>query len=151
MAFARSVPTAYVALVQAQAESYFDELRTGQNLRQGLLDPIEDLKLLSVFIVANIIYGKLSPEMERQLRDMNPRHEALFRHVISGGLVRFSFSRFLSIKANKALISFRTEWHAFYQKAFERALQKSLNAHIIKMYTAVTYKVIRHEQLPNTG
>lgn len=146
-AFTRTLSTGYVALVEARMESHFEEIRAGRNLPRGLLDPVEDLKILPFLVVADIIYSKISQEMERLLRDMAPRREALFRHV---GLARFSFSRFLPTEANKSLASFRIEWHAFNEKAYERALDENLAAPIIEMYTAVKENVITHEQLYQT-
>jgi hypothetical protein len=41
-----------------------------QGIGQGLIDPAEDLKLLPFWVVAEIIYGELSTEMEEQLREL---------------------------------------------------------------------------------
>lgn len=149
-AFSRVVTTGYVQLVEERMKSYFKELQTGGNLSRGLLDPAEDLKLLPFLIVAEVIYGKLSPELESQLRSIAPRREALFRHVINGGLARFPVSKYLPTKANRALAEFRSEWHAINKTAYDLAVSSGSNAPIISLYAAADEGIITHEQMYQT-
>lgn len=149
-AFTRVASTGYVQLVQERMKSYFKELESGANLSQGLLDPAEDLKLLPFLVVAEVIYGKLSPELESRLRTIAPRREALFRHVIGGGLARFPISKYLPTKANRALAEFRTEWHAVNKMAYDLAVSSGSNAPIISLYAAADEGKITHEQMYQT-
>ena len=149
-AFTRTASTGYVSLVEERITSYFKQLQSSKTLSQGLLDPAEDLKLLPFLIVAEIIYGKLSPELESQLRSMAPRREALFKHVINGGLARFPISKYLPTRANRALADFRTEWHALNKMAYDLAVSSGSNAPIISLYAAADAGEISHEQMYQT-
>ena len=149
-AFSRAASTNYVSLVEARLKSYFAELQTSTNLPRGLLDPAEDLKLLPFLVVAEVIYGKLSPELERKLRDIAPRREALFKHVISGGLARFGISKYFPTAANRALASFRNEWHNLNKFAYDLAIASGSNAPIISLYEAAETGEITHEQVYQT-
>lgn len=149
-AFTRTASTGYVSLIQRRITSYFEELQGSKNLSEGLLDPAEDLKLLPFLVVAEVIYGKLSPELESKLREIAPRREALFKHVISGGLARFSFSKYLPTKANRALAEFRAEWHALNRMAYDLAIAADSDAPIISFYAAADAGEITHEQMYQT-
>lgn len=149
-AFTRTASMGYVSLVQRRIKSYFEELQSSKTLSKGLLDPAEDLKLLPFLVVAEVIYGKLSPELESKLRQMAPRREALFKHVISGGLARFAFSKYLPMKANRALAEFRAEWHALNRMAYNIAVSAASDALIISLYAAVDAGKITHEQMYQT-
>ena len=149
-AFSRSASTGYVSLIDDRVKSYFKELQSSKTLSQGLLDPALDLKLLPFFVVAEVIYGKLSPELESKLCSIAPRRETLFKHVISGGLARFPVSKYLPTKANRALAEFRTEWHALNKMAYELAVSSGSNAPIISLYAAADKGDITHEQMYQT-
>lgn len=149
-AFTRVASTGYVRLVEERMKSYFEELQSSANLSQGLLDPAEDLKLLPFLVVAEVIYGKLSPELESRLRTIAPRREALFRHVIGGGLARFPISKYLPTKANRALAEFRSEWHAVNKMAYDLALLSGSKAPIVSLYAAADEGKITHEQMYQT-
>ena len=149
-AFTRTASTAYIPLIEERMQSYFKELQGRGTLSQGLLDPAEDLKLLPFLVVAEVIYGKLSPKLESQLRSIAPRREALFRHVISGGLARFSLSKYLPTKANRTLAEFRSEWHAINKMAYDLAVSSGSNAPIVSLYAAADKGEITHEQMYQT-
>lgn len=149
-AFTRTASTGYVSLIEQRIKSYFEELQSSKTLSEGLLDPAEDLKLLPFLVVAEVIYGKLSPELESKLRDIAPRREALFKHVISGGLARFAFSKYLPTKANGALAAFRAEWHALNRMAYDLAISADSDAPIISFYAAAERGEITHEQMYQT-
>ena len=149
-AFTRVASTGYVQLVEERMKSYFKELQSSATLSQGLLDPAEDLKLLPFFVVAEFIYGKLSPELETRLRTIAPRREALFRHVIGGGLARFPVSKYLPTKANRALAKFRSDWHAVNKMAYDLAVSSGSKAPIISLYAAADEGKITHEQMYQT-
>jgi cytochrome P450 len=149
-AFSRGVSTRYIALIEERTQNFFADLQTSENLSKGLLDPAEDLKLLPFLVVAEVIYGKLSPAMEQQLRSIAPRRESLFKHVIRGGLARFTFSQYLPTAANRALFEFKTEWHAFNKMAFQRAISENIDAPIVEMFSAANAGTITHEQLYQT-
>lgn len=149
-AWSRTASMGYVQLVEERTKSYFKELQNSGTLSRGLLDPAEGLKLLPFLVAAEVIYGKLSPELEHQLRSIAPRREALFRHVIGGGLARFAISKYLPTKANRALAEFRKEWYAVNRMAYDLAVSSGSDAPIISLYAAADGGKITHEQMYQT-
>lgn len=148
--FSRSASTGYVALVEQRTQRWFNELWTHNRLAQGLIDPAEDLKLLPFLVVAEIIYGELSPEMEGLLRELAPVREGLFKYVIRGGLTRFWWSKYLPTEANRALDDFRSRWIAFNQMARQRAVSLGISAPIVRMFEAAENGIVSHEQMYQT-
>jgi cytochrome P450 len=148
--FLRSTSTGYVSIIERRIQRHFDELWATKRLSEGLIDPADDLKLLPFWVVAEIVYGELSLEMEAQLRKLAPEREALFKHVIRGGLSRFHWSKYLPTEANRALSDFRSKWSAFNQHARDRAVSLGTNAPIVQMFEAVESGIISQEQLYHT-
>ncbi len=148
--FHHSMSINYVSAIEHRTQQFFDELWATKGLAKGLIDPAEDLKLLPFWVVAEIIYGELSTEMEEQLRELAPLREALFKHVIQGGLTRFQWSKYLPTEANRALSTFRSKWIVFNQWARQRAFSLGTGAPIVQMYEAAESGIISHEQLYHT-
>lgn len=149
--FIRSATIKYIGIANQRTNRHFQGLRVGSNLlSQSLIDPAQDLKMLPFWIVADILYGELSTEMEAQLRNLAPLREDLFRHVIRGGLARFHWSKYLPTAANRKLLDFQAQWSAFNLRARDRAIQQGINAPIVQMYEAVTGKILSPEQLLHT-
>lgn len=140
----------YVFSVQSCVQQYMQNLHVHAKLSQGILDPAGDMKMLPFFVVAEVIYGELSPDMVADLRKLAPNRERLFKYVIAGGLARYSWSKFLPTSANHALRGFRQAWRAFNQKALARARLISPQPPIVDMYAAVDDGGITEEQLLQT-
>lgn len=140
----------YVFSVQSCVQQYMQDLHEHGRLSQGILDPAGDMKMLPFFVVAEIIYGDLTPDMVTDLRRLAPNREHLFKYVIAGGLARYSWSRFLPTAANRALRDFRQDWRAFNQRVLNRARHVNPHPPIVEMYTAVYDGTITEEQLLQT-
>lgn len=140
----------YIPSIQHHVENHFANLEKNGNLRSDLIHPAEDLKLLPFWVVAEIFYGELSPDLKEQLRMMIPLREGLFKYVIRGGLSRFSWTRFLPTEATKALAAFKKQWHMFNQTAYERALVSKSPPPIVPMFKAAIQGTITQEQLYQT-
>ncbi|KAF1938011.1 cytochrome p450 monooxygenase GliC [Clathrospora elynae] len=134
--FHRSMATRYVPVVQGLTERYFEDLFEHADLSRGLLDPAGDLKLLPFLIVAEVIYGNLHPDVEKELRDMAPHREALMQYVIQGGLARFQWAKHLPTKANRELAAFQKRWLAVNELAYEKAVEAGISAPIIDYFAA---------------
>ena len=134
--FHRSMATRYVPTVRRLTERYFQELFDTKDLSRGLLDPADDLKLLPFLIVAEVIYGQLHPDVERELRSMAPHREELMKYVIQGGLARFQWARHLPTQANRDLAAFRKRWLAVNELAYQRAIEAGISAPIIDYFAA---------------
>ena len=137
-------------MIKKHTELHFDDLRQSRNLSGGLLAPAEDLKLLPFWVVAEIFYGELSSEMVAELKDIAVTREELFKHVISGGISRFSYSKYLPMKANGDLARFKARWKAFNDKAYEHAIATNNSAPIIRLYELMQNQIITAEQLLQT-
>ncbi|KAI1643799.1 putative cytochrome P450 oxidoreductase GliC-like protein [Daldinia loculata] len=146
--------SAYVADVQDFTKSYMRTLGAeNKTLReQGKLHPVRDLKLLPFLFVARVVYGPLDAMLERELRDLIPNREDLFKNVISGGITRFPISRFLPLPAIRALRHFKERWADWNDRAYAHALNTkgSDAAPIIGMYEAVEKGTMSREELLQT-
>lgn len=140
----------YIPSIQVHVENHFASLEQQNNLRSNLIHPAEDLKLLPFWIVTGIFYGELSPDLKEQLRTIIPLREELFKHVIRGGISRFSWTRFLPTEAMKALAAFKKEWQLFNKTAYEHALVSRSPTPIVPMFEAAIQGTITYEQLYQT-
>ena len=150
-AFSHNNVSSYVNLFQKRVKNYLRDCAKRGRLHDGLIDPVEDLKMLPFLAVADVIYGELSPSMERALQDLAPIHERLFTHVIQGGLSRFELSRFLPTKFNRTLREFETKWKAFNHMAYQRACDLCLTeTPIFQLFDALHNGSISSEHVHHT-
>lgn len=148
--FTRRNAAEHVDLIQDWVKRHMTERWQYSRLSEGLLDPAEDLKMLPFWIVAEVFYGKLSPQQIHDLRGLAELREDLFKIVIDGGLPRFSFSRYLPTRANKDLARFRTSWRSFNDRAKQHAVSTSPAPPIVQMYKLFEEGVITDDQLFHT-
>lgn len=148
--FLRSVALDYIPMIHKHLGRHFDELYQIRSLSQGLLDPAEDLKLLPFWVVAEVFYGELSPEMVSELRSLASTRESLFSYVIRGGVTRFGISKYLPIKANKLLDEFQSRWAVFNDVALQHAKTCNSGAPIIRLYELVDNGTISRKALLHT-
>ncbi|KAB8229041.1 hypothetical protein ETB97_008732 [Aspergillus alliaceus] len=145
-------PTAVRSInrIQEHVREHFHDLETHGNLKNGRIHPVQDLKMLPFFIVAEANYGSLTPEMKSELYALAPARENLMKFVLFGGLARFNFSRFFPTEANRQLQRFRSQWRAFNRAAYERAREKHPTAMVVQMYDAVQKTSLTEEQVAQT-
>ncbi|THV46316.1 hypothetical protein BGAL_0396g00090 [Botrytis galanthina] len=148
--FHRSITPRYVPMIEQRTTSFFQELWDSKDLSRGLIDPADDLKLLPFLIVAEVVYGKLAPDVESELRALAPIRESFFKHVISGGLTRFEWSAYLPTQANKDLAAFKERWIAFNEFAYRRAKEQGLNAPIVDLFTAKELGELTEDEMLHT-
>ncbi|KAK7909122.1 hypothetical protein PG985_015000 [Apiospora marii] len=149
--FLRRNASNYVDMVEKHVIRYMEDLHLHGALDRGLLDPAEDLKLLPFWVVAEIIYGELSPQMTQDLRELAPLREALFRKVIAGGVSRFSFSRYLPTQANQLLAEFQGRWRSFNDGLYSlRKASKPEAPPIVHLYDRVLTGSITMDQMLQT-
>ncbi|KAE8359924.1 cytochrome P450 [Aspergillus caelatus] len=145
-------PTAVrsIGRIQEHVQAHFHDLEINGNLSEGRVHPVQDLKMLPFFIVAEANYGSLTPGMKSELDALAPARENLMKFVLFGGLARFNFSRFFPTKANRQLQQFRSQWRAFNRAAYERAREKHPSAMVVQMYDAVHKGMLTEEQVAQT-
>ncbi|KAL5356679.1 cytochrome P450 [Aspergillus floccosus] len=147
-AFTHSKATNYLDLIYSRVNDYLQQC---SSLRHGTLDPVEDFKFLPFLIIGDILYGRMTREMEDELRQMAPLRERLFQFVIKGGLARYTWSRYLPTKANRALREFRSRWVAFNQAAYRRARELAATATpVYQLFIAVDDGLITTENAYQT-
>ena len=148
--FLRKNSVKYISRIEQQTKRYFKDLCVRGRLDQGLLNPVDDLKLLPFWITAEIIYGELPPEAEQKLRTLIPLRESLFRLMITGKLTRFKLYKYLPTTANRELSEFKKGWSDFNSKAYQHAVANNTSAPLVYMYESATRREITFEQLLQT-
>ncbi|KAL5364140.1 cytochrome P450 [Aspergillus floccosus] len=139
-----------VGKVDEFVREYFHQLERGQNMRQGLLHPANDLKMLPFKVVCYFIYGPLSRQMEEVLESLAVIREDLMKDVIRGGISRFAFSRYLPLAANRRLSEFKNSWRQFNENAAQFAAAHHPDSPIVSMLDAVRNGKLSQEQLLQT-
>ncbi|KAF5581616.1 cytochrome P450 monooxygenase monooxygenase [Fusarium pseudocircinatum] len=151
VAFVRSTVPKYLETIQKRTVRHFKTLEAGENLANGVIDPAADLKMLPFWIIADVLYGSLSEEMENTLAKLAPLREGIFRKVMQGDdLSRFNWSRFLPTNTNKSLESFKEQWNGFNKDALARAFYVGSRPPVVDLYNAVASGTISQDHLLHT-
>ncbi|PSK42016.1 Cytochrome P450 94C1 [Elsinoe australis] len=137
----------YVSQMVRRTELYFHRLWESSSLSRCVIDAGQDLKMLPFWIIAEILYGRLTQVMENELQDMVPLREGLFRYFLRGGLTRYAWSRYLPTTANRELAEFKTRWRAFNGLARDQA---HTTAPVTACYYAVDEESIEEESILET-
>ncbi|KAI1445844.1 putative cytochrome P450 oxidoreductase GliC-like protein [Annulohypoxylon stygium] len=144
----------YITDMQDFTKEYMRALSVeNRSLREHRkLHPVRDLKLLPFLFVTRIVYGPLRTELERELKELIPLREELFKSVVAGGITRFPIARFLPLPAIRALRDFKTRWAEWSDRAHAHALyaDRTDEAPIIGMYRSVSGGEMTREQLLQT-
>ncbi|KAF2128306.1 cytochrome P450 monooxygenase [Dothidotthia symphoricarpi CBS 119687] len=110
-----------VGLMEKRTKRHFDQLWKTSSLSKSVIDAAQDLKMLPFWIVAEILYGGLTDEVEQQLGELAPVREKLFQYFLKGGLTRFAWSKYLPTTANRDLAEFKSRWTALNRQARPQA------------------------------
>ncbi|KAF5562358.1 cytochrome P450 monooxygenase monooxygenase [Fusarium napiforme] len=151
VAFVRSTVPKYLETIQKRTVRHFKTLESGENLANRVIDPAADLKMLPFWIIADVLYGSLSKEMEDSLAKLAPLREGIFRKVMQGDdLSRFNWSRFFPTKTNKSLKSFKEQWNGFNKDALARAVHVKSSPPVVDLYNAVASGTMSQDHLLHT-
>lgn len=137
-------------VTRRQIGEHFRQLERTGNLSRGAIHPVQDMKMIPFFNVAWTIYGNLTPAMVEELTRLAPLREQLFKHVVFGGLTRFSVSQFLPLKANQELKEFKAAWRKFNAAAYEASKEKHQNTLVYSLYTAAEQGKYTIEEIDQT-
>ncbi|KAL5359465.1 cytochrome P450 [Aspergillus floccosus] len=144
---------AYIPLVQARIVQHFSELRKeykrGEPLR---MKPAAELKLLPFWIISDLLYGELSPEMAKELIDITNLRTDVFQYAFKGGLSLFSASKVFAPALRYKLHNFSTRWNEFNKKAYQIAKDgdSASACAIVPLYMAVETGQITSTELMHT-
>lgn len=147
--FARSSAVHYLPAIERRTKVYLEETAKS-DLDSGMFHPAHGMKMLAFHVIAEILYGPLTADMERQLNALAPLRERLMQMVISGGWSRFPWSRFFPSEANRKLARFRAEWHAFNLQCYQNAKAEGANVPIVRYYEAAKAGEVSFEELYHT-
>ncbi|KAF2269476.1 cytochrome P450 [Lojkania enalia] len=156
--FLRTAMPAYVRLVEDHAKQHvatlFDTKSTSSQRWQ--LQPYGDLRIYPFLALADVLYGRLTPELKARLLAIIPGRDRVFGAMIRGGLSRFWISKYLPIKALRELRIFKSAWAQWNDDAHAEALKRSSSnekesvAPIVNLYVAVEQGSMTREALLQT-
>lgn len=119
-------------------EAYFSDLHDDGRLRShALLTPSKDLRLLPFWVVAEYIYGPLTPHARDQLESLIPLRESLFRTVIQGGMTRFKWGSWLPSPTNRCLQEFKEKWRKLNDDIYEESKRSDRSRVLGHMYESI--------------
>lgn len=148
--FLHSNIASYIPQIERRTEKHFGSLQLESRLSRGFIHPVDDLKLLPFWIIADILYGELSMDMEAQLKALIPIRESLFGKMITGMVSRFRVSQYFPSAANRTLSDFRRSWIEFNEKAYQESSTKILQTPFISMYRQAQNDKITFDELYQT-
>ncbi|KAI1500987.1 putative cytochrome P450 monooxygenase [Biscogniauxia marginata] len=135
--FTHKSATLRISRITRLTEEYFVDLHNNGRLNGGFLNPTKDLRLLAFWIVADYLYGELTPAAKLELMSLIPLRESLFRKVIQGGLTRFSWSKHLPSDTNRDLKMFKAGWRKFNDTAYETCKHVDEKIPTVLMYESI--------------
>ncbi|KAJ4357171.1 uncharacterized protein N0V89_001746 [Didymosphaeria variabile] len=148
--FTQKISTSYLARIQTITDEYFVKLSQEPRLKRHLIDPVEDLKFLPFWILVDILYGELTPQLRSQIKGLAVQREELWARMIEGGVSRFSFARHLPIRLTTDLQRFKKEWRDFNNSVYEACVLAQEDTTIVRMYTEVKRGALGEEEVLQT-
>lgn len=140
-----------LSMVSAHVERHFSDLaQSSQDFKRGLFHPAHDLKMVPFWITAELIYGQLPPHMLRTLERLVPMRARLWQFSLKGGVLRYSWSRFIPIEATRLLATWKREWRSFNLEAYEYAQKNHSDGPFIGYMRAVKEGLFDEEALFQT-
>jgi cytochrome P450 len=137
--------------IEEHIREHFARLRVNVRSNEGIIDPVKDLRLLPFWIVAELLYGTLTPQMQDELAALIPIREALFARVIQGGVTRYAWSQYLPTETNRKLKEFNRRWKAFNETALEACeLSSEKDRPVVQLYEALRKGHISLENVHQT-
>jgi cytochrome P450 len=132
--FSRPSSQRYSIDIQRQAVEFLKALNIGD---EGCIDPARDLQFYPFLVVANILFGTLSAQQRKDLLELAPLREELFKEVIRGGINRLQISKYIPWSGHGLLLKFQKKWLAFVESAYRKALAEAPTAPIVTLWQGV--------------
>ncbi|KAF2677295.1 cytochrome P450 monooxygenase [Lentithecium fluviatile CBS 122367] len=140
----------YIPQITNAVEKHFEELERNGDLMNARIHPVDDLRFLPFWVVAEIVYGKLDDTERETMSAIIPVREELFKRMIQGGITRSSWSQYLPTETNKELRKFKRQWADFNLGIYLARKASKEDAPIVGMYEAVESGSITSEALLQT-
>lgn len=150
--FTRTATTTYVESVLAHSKQHVASL-CDTKPDKWQLRPYADLRVYPFLALADILYGTLTPSLKVKLLEIIPGRDSVFSHMMMGGVTRYSWAKYLPLKANREMRQFKQAWGRWNDDAYIQALsrdEKGERAPIVQMYDAITKGRISREALLQT-
>ncbi|KAI0508611.1 cytochrome P450 [Xylaria bambusicola] len=150
-AFTQTQASTYMDLIATAVKNHFETLAEGC-LKRNRINPVADLRFLPFHIMACIIYGPLSQNLQHDLEGLIELRESLWQRMMQGGIVRYSWGRHLLPTVSKNLVEFKRRWAKFNNDAQAHAakLATTRRVPILDWYDTVESGDITHEELLQT-
>ena len=148
--FSHKSTARYIEQIVQATEEHFLELYQKGRLRQNLINPVDDLRLLPFWVIARILYGELTEELKKDLQEIIEMRESLFKRMVQGGVTRFSWSQCFRTKTNEGLKKFKKRWAEFNDAAYFGCRLAKEETPITRMHEAAEDGKITTQQLHQT-
>lgn len=148
--FIRTRAADQIPIAQRHTHRHFNQRWDQSRLSESIIDPAKDLKMLAFWVIAEVLYGHLSPEEEFTLKGLAAQRDRLFRYVTNGGITRFHWSQYLPTRANKDLRDFKFRWSRFNAAVLERSTDTGSSSPFVEMYNEVSSGRLTIDELDHT-
>jgi cytochrome P450 len=150
--FTHKASREYVPLISKAIEDHFQTLENTQTLKNGFIHPVDDLRDLPFWVVADVLYGRLHIAQQQELRALMPIRDLLFKRMIQGGATRFSWSQFFSTSTNRDLRDFKQRWAKFHEDFYQESRNSEENPPppALSMYEDMKHGKLSQEHLLQT-
>lgn len=144
--FHRTKVDEFLPVIQRRVKKCLDELHASPKVHANgtlIIRPADDLRLLSFWVLCDIMYGDMTPEMEANMLKIVDERERVWANVTAGGLSRLSIGRYLPNASKRTLKLFRSHWYQFNRQACDRARHELNGTPPICVY----YDAVEREEL----
>ncbi|KAF2790191.1 cytochrome P450 [Melanomma pulvis-pyrius CBS 109.77] len=156
--FLRNAATSYVGAVEEHSKEHIASLAAlkSDTSTSWKLEPHGDLRIYPFLALADILYGRLTPDLKERLLAIVPGRDSVFRAMVQGGWTRFPISRFFPFKDIRDLRTFKRDWGHWNDLAHAEAIRKrdtgeaKDDAPVIHMYARVADGSMDREALLQT-
>ena len=154
--FLRNAASSYVDAVEGHSKEHIASLAMlkSDNTPSWKLEPHGDLRIYPFLALADILYGRLTPDLKERLLAIVPGRDSVFRAMVQGGWTRFSISRFFPFKDIRDLRTFKRDWSHWNDLAHAEALKQTKEgaheAPVVHMYARVADGSMDREALLQT-
>jgi cytochrome P450 len=152
--FHRTKVDEFLPVMQRRVKQCLDELHTSPKVHADgtlTISPADDLRLLSFWVLCDILYGDMTPGMEANMLEIVSERERVWANVTAGGLSRLSIGRYLPTSSKRTLKLFRAHWYQFNRQACSRA-RRELNGipPVCAYYDAVEREELTEREMLDT-
>ncbi|KAJ6038256.1 cytochrome P450 oxidoreductase GliC [Penicillium canescens] len=144
--FHRAKVDEFLPVMQRRVKQCLDELHASPKIHADgvlVISPADDLRLLSFWVLCDILYGGMTPDMEANMLEIVSERERVWANVTAGGLSRLSIGQYLPTASKRALKLFRSHWYQFNRQACDRARQSFAGTPPVCVY----YDAVERQEL----